>query len=93
VPGNAVIVRRVPHDLILSQAAATVTHAGHGTILASLKHGVPLLCLPNPAADQPILAAQVQDFGCGLSLDGDNATSSEITGAIDRLISDPSYAA
>lgn len=93
VPSNAVIVRRVPHDQILSQAAATITHAGHGTILASLKHGVPLLCLPNPAADQPILAAQLQDLRCGLSLDGDNATSCEIAGAIDRLISDPSYAA
>jgi UDP:flavonoid glycosyltransferase YjiC (YdhE family) len=93
VPGNAVIVRRVPHDELLSQAAATVTHAGHGTIMASLKHGLPLLCLPNPVADQPILAAQVQDLRCGLSLDGDNATPREITGAIDRLISDPSYAA
>jgi MGT family glycosyltransferase len=93
VPSNAVIVRRVPHDEILPHAAATVTHAGHGTVMASLKHGVPLLCLPNPVADQPILAAQVRDLRCGLSLDGDNAMPCEITRAIDRLISVPSYAA
>lgn len=93
VPGNVVIARHVPHDEVLPYAAVTVTHAGHGTVVASLKHGVPLLCLPNPAADQPILAAQIRDLGCGLSLDGDNATPCEIREAIDRLISEPSYAA
>jgi UDP:flavonoid glycosyltransferase YjiC (YdhE family) len=93
VPDNATIVRRVPHDEILPHVAVTVTHAGHGTVTASLKHGVPLLCLPNPAGDQPILAAQVQHLGCGLSLEGDTATSSEIGKAIDRLIFTPSYAA
>jgi UDP:flavonoid glycosyltransferase YjiC (YdhE family) len=92
VPDNAVIVERIPHDEILPHVAVTVTHAGHGTVTASLKHGVPLLCLPNPAADQPILANQVQYLGCGLSLDGENATSRDVREAIDRLISDPSYA-
>lgn len=93
VPDNATIVRRIPHDEILPHVAVTITHAGHGTVTASLKHGVPLLCLPNPAGDQPILAAQVQNLGCGLSLEGDTATSFEIGQAIDRLISAPSYTA
>jgi UDP:flavonoid glycosyltransferase YjiC (YdhE family) len=93
VPNNVVMVRHVPHEQVLPHVAVTVSHAGHGTVAASLKHGVPLLCLPNLAADQPILAAQVQELGCGLSLDGDNATPSEIREAIDRLISVPSYAA
>ncbi|QQO21423.1 glycosyltransferase family 1 protein [Bradyrhizobium diazoefficiens] len=93
VPDNATVVRRIPHDEILPHVAVTITHAGHGTVTASLKHGVPLLCLPNPAGDQPILAAQVQNLGCGLSLEGDTATSSEIGQAIDRLILAPSYAA
>lgn len=93
VPENAVIVGRVPHDEILPQVTLTVTHAGHGTVTASLKHGAPLLCLPNLAGDQPILASQVQKLGCGLSLDGDSATSCEIGEAIDRLIEEQSFAA
>jgi UDP:flavonoid glycosyltransferase YjiC (YdhE family) len=88
-----VVARHIPHDEVLPQVAVTVTHAGHGTILASLKHGVPLLCLPNPAADQPILAARVQDLGCGLALDGDNATPPEIRKAIARLMSEPTLRA
>src|SRR5262249_44473745 len=93
VPENALIVGRVPHDEILPRVTLTVTHAGHGTVTASLKHGAPLLCLPNLAGDQPILASQVQKLGCGLSLDGDSATSDEIGEAIDRLIEDQSFAA
>jgi MGT family glycosyltransferase len=93
VPGNAVVVPRVPHDEVLPGVAATVTHAGHGTVMASLKHGVPLLSLPNLAADQPILAARVAELGCGLSLDGDRATPYEIGMALDRLLAEPSHAA
>ena len=91
IPGNAVIVRHLPHKVILPHAALTVTHAGHGTVTASLKHGVPMLCLPNPGADQPVLAMQVQALGCGLSLDGDNASLAEIRAAAERLITDTSY--
>ena len=93
VPGNAIVVGRVPHDEIMPKTALTVTHAGHGTVIASLKYGVPLLCLANPVADQPILASQVKTLGCGLSLNGENATPAEIKEAVDRLLSDPFYAA
>lgn len=93
VPENATVVDRVPHDEIMPKAALTVTHAGHGTVMTSLKYGVPLLCLPNPVADQPILARQVEVLGCGLSLDGENATPAEIKDGVDRLLNDQSYAA
>jgi len=93
VPDNAIVAGRVPHNEILPMAALTVTHAGHGTVITSLKYGVPLLCLPNPVADQPILASQVETLGCGVSLDGEHATPAEIKGAVDRLLNDPSYAA
>ncbi len=93
VPANAAIVGHIPHDEVLSGAAVTVTHAGHGTVTASLRHGVPLLCLPNSAADQPILAAQVEAVGAGLALDGDDAVPAEISAATERLLTDRSYTA
>ncbi len=93
VPDNAVVVGRAPHEEVLPMAALTVTHAGHGTVITSLKYGVPMLCLANPVADQPILAKQVEVLGCGVSLDGDNATPAEIRAAADRLLGDQSYAA
>jgi UDP:flavonoid glycosyltransferase YjiC (YdhE family) len=83
VPGNAVLVRQVPHEAVLPGAGCVVTHAGHGTVTASLAHGVPLVCLPNPlVADQVPLAMQVQALGAGRMLDGEAASSTEIATAV-----------
>jgi UDP:flavonoid glycosyltransferase YjiC (YdhE family) len=93
MPDNVVVVPHLPHGEVLPQAAVTVTHAGHGTVTASLSHGVPLVCLPNKAADQPTLAAQVAALDAGLALDGDAATPVEIAAAVHSVLADPAYAA
>jgi len=72
LPANATARRFVPHGLVLPLAAVTVTHCGHGTVTASLAHGVPVVGLPNPAADQPFLAARLEQLGAGLALDGES---------------------
>ncbi|CAG9185889.1 glycosyltransferase [Cupriavidus pinatubonensis] len=92
VPSNAAIVGELPHARVLPHTALTVTHAGHGTVSASLLHGVPLVCLPNPTADQPALAAQVEALGVGCSLDGETATPEDIAAAVDEVLTDRSYA-
>jgi MGT family glycosyltransferase len=92
IPDNAAIRRFVPHALVLPSAAVTVTHAGHGTVAASLAHRVPLVALPNPVADQPFLAATVQQLGAGLALDGESGPAA-IRTAILEVMGQPSYAA
>ncbi|MGH3094485.1 MAG: glycosyltransferase [Streptosporangiales bacterium] len=72
---------------------ATVTHAGHGTLAASLAHGIPIVALPNPAADQPALAARVAELGAGVALDGEAATPTEIRAAVDTVLASGSYSA
>jgi MGT family glycosyltransferase len=92
VPDNAAIRRFVPHAMVLPSGAVTVTHAGHGTVAASLAHGVPLVALPNPVADQPFLAATVQQLGAGLALDGESGPDA-IRTAVKEVIGQPSYTA
>jgi MGT family glycosyltransferase len=92
IPDNAAIRRFVPHALVLPSASVTVTHAGHGTVAASLAQGVPLVALPNPVADQPFLAAAVQQLGAGVALDGE-AEPAAIRTAVQEVIQQPSYAA
>lgn len=92
-PSNTVVVERLPHREVLPEVSATVTHAGHGTVAASLLYGVPLVCLPNVAADQPELAARIASLGVGLALDGDAATPAEIGDAVSRTLLDPAYRA
>ena len=92
IPDNAAIRPFVPHQRVLDGAALTVTHAGHGTVAASLAHGVPIVALPNPAADQPFLAARVQQLGAGLALDGESGPTA-IRIAVREVMTQPSYAA
>jgi hypothetical protein len=46
LPSNVTAVGYVPHDVLLPQADLVVTHAGLGTVMAALRHSLPLLCLP-----------------------------------------------
>ena len=92
-PLNARFMPSAPHRAILTRARATVTHAGHGTVMASLAAGVPLVCLANRGADQEALAARIEVLGAGLALDGEHATAEEIRIGIETVTRDPAFAA
>ncbi len=90
---SATVLPYLPHSAVLAHAAAVVTHAGHGTLTAALAQGLPVVCLPNFAADQPALAEQVARLGAGIHLDGDRAQPEDIRHAVEQVLTDPSYAA
>ncbi len=73
VPANVTVERFVPQAEVLPRCGAVVCHAGSGTVLAALAHGLPLLCLPR-GADQFANASNVARAGAGVSLLGDEAT-------------------
>ena len=58
-PATIHVARFVPHQDVLPQAAAVITHAGLGTVHAALAHGLPLVCMPI-GRDQPDIAARVE---------------------------------
>jgi UDP:flavonoid glycosyltransferase YjiC (YdhE family) len=53
---------------MLPWASAVVTHAGLGTVLAGLSHGLPLVCLPL-GREQPANAEAVARVGAGVVVD------------------------
>jgi UDP:flavonoid glycosyltransferase YjiC (YdhE family) len=75
---------------VLPSASVTITHCGHGTVTASLAHGVPIAGLPYPAADQPFLAARVQALGAGVALDGESSPA-VIKSAVRDLLAQRSF--
>jgi UDP:flavonoid glycosyltransferase YjiC (YdhE family) len=83
-------VRSAPHSEVLKQAAAVVTHAGHGTVIKTLAAGVPQVCLPL-GRDQLDNAARVDHHGAGLRLKP-KADAATIARAVERVIDDPSFA-
>ena len=91
VPPNVHVTRFVPHASVLPRAAAVVTHAGHGTVMAALGHGVPLVCLPM-GRDQGDVAARVTWRGAGVRL-SQRSGANKISTAVERVLREPSFTA
>ena len=91
VPGrdNVAVVRAAPHREVLTQAAALVTHGGHGTLIKGLSAGVPVVCLPM-GRDQDDAAARVVERGVGVRLKP-SAPSDQIAGALRQVLDDAGY--
>lgn len=83
---NTVAVERAPHAALLPQAAAVVTHAGHGTVMRALAAGKPLLCIPM-GRDQHDTAARVVFHGAGRRLQA-SAGTSVIASALRSVLDD-----
>jgi len=90
-PANVTVVAAAPHSAVLTQAAAVVTHGGHGTVVRALAAGVPLLVLPH-GRDQGDNAVRVTTRGAGLKL-GRKAQPAAVAKAVRRLLDDPSFRA
>lgn len=91
LPSNVVAVPSAPHARVFPHAAAVVTHAGHGTVMRALVHGLPLLCIPM-GRDQDDNAARVVARGAGLRL-RPSASPLRIAAAVRRLLDDPGFRA
>jgi UDP:flavonoid glycosyltransferase YjiC (YdhE family) len=68
-----------------------VTHAGHGTVMRALAHGLPVLCLPM-GRDQDDNAARIVASGAGLRLKP-SASAPRIAEAVRRLLAEPGFSA
>jgi MGT family glycosyltransferase len=85
------VVRYVPHAEILPSASLVITHAGAGTTMAALGHGVPLLCTPM-GRDQFFNAERVHALGTGRILMPD-ADSDAIAKAATDILADSRFTA
>lgn len=84
---NVTVAGFIPHELLLPQAELVITHAGLGTVMAALRHGLPLLCVPL-GRDQFVNAEWVQSRGVGRKLSGDCDISMIAAAIKDLLASD-----
>ncbi|MGZ6564860.1 MAG: glycosyltransferase [Solirubrobacteraceae bacterium] len=87
--GNVTVYDHLPHRAVLPGASATVTHAGHGTVMASLAHGVPLILMPM-GRDQHVVAQRGVARGAGIVVDA-RAEAPEIAHMLERLLGDRTY--
>jgi MGT family glycosyltransferase len=90
LPPAVHIAPYLPQAAVLPRCTAVVSHAGAGTMLGALCHGLPQLCLPQ-STDQPFNTAALLPTGAALALQPDEITPDAVAGALGRLLREPSF--
>ena len=90
LPGNVDVRPYIPHGPLLDRAAIMITHSGHGSVMAALAHGVPLLCVPF-ARDQRDIALRAVATGAALTLRPTGLTARKLARAIEGVLQRPDY--
>lgn len=89
-PDHVSVERWVCQSEVLPHCAAVVSHAGSGTFLGTLSHGLPQLCLPQ-AGDQFRNGAAAVSSGAGITLHPDTATPATIAAAVRQILVEDSF--
>ena len=86
-PPNVEVAEFIPQAELLPHCTAVVSHAGSGTFLAALAHGLPQVLLPQ-AADQFLNAAAGARAGVGVAIQPDALSADTVTDALAALLGD-----
>lgn len=87
IPGNVRVACFLPLAFALARTAAVVCHAGYGTLMATLRRGIPMVVLPLAAADHAANARRVVEFGAGVVA----ADANECPDAVRTVLREPRY--
>lgn len=90
LPAHVSVQRYVSQTAVLPHTTAVVSHAGSGTVFATLAHGLPQVCLPQ-AADQFRNAEGVTRSGAGLAIAPGEATADAISAAVKRVLAEATF--
>lgn len=89
-PPNVRVLSYVPQCAILPKCRAVISHAGSGSVMGALVHGLPSVLLPM-GADQPHNAARCATLGVGRVLDALRATPGDIRESLIAVLEDSTY--
>jgi UDP:flavonoid glycosyltransferase YjiC (YdhE family) len=89
---NVHVERYIPQAALLPRCDLVVCHAGSGTMLGALAHGLPLLCLPL-GADHFFNAEMCLAAGVARVLEPEAVTPESIRGEVRLLLGNPDYRA
>lgn len=92
LPSHMHVERYVPQTLLLRHCDIVASHAGSGTFLGALAHGVPQLCMPQ-GADQFLNADAAAEVGAGIVIEPAEVSASTIRAAVEQLLSLHHYGA
>ena len=85
LPGNARIERYFPHDSVMPFAVLLISHAGHGSVMRALWHGLPMILVPW-GRDQRGVAARAEQLGAAAVIPRELFTEERLATAVRRMM-------
>ena len=92
LPENVHVEQSIPQSLLLEHCALVVSHAGFGTVLGALQHGVPMILL-QLAADHWYNAERCAELGVAYTVGRDARTPEGLSDLARNALSDESLRA
>ena len=89
-PANVYVRSYIPQSALLPHCDLVVSHAGSGSVVGALAHGLPMVLLPI-GADQPFNAARCRDLHVGRVLNAFEAASEDVRRAAAAVLEDTTY--
>ncbi|MEZ0094201.1 macrolide family glycosyltransferase [Streptacidiphilus sp. EB129] len=86
-PADVEVHRFVPQLQVLPHADLFITHAGMGSTMEALYHGVPMLAVPQMAEEQAN-ADRIAELGIGRTLAPEGLTAAVLRSAVQQLLAD-----
>jgi len=90
LPANARAEAYVSHGAALSRCQVLVSHAGHGSVMKALWHGVPMVLVPW-GRDQPGVSARAERLGAARVLTRDKLHADLLADAVTEVMNNPVY--
>lgn len=91
VPNHIRVEHFVPQPAILRHADAVISHSGYGTLMGSLRRGIPVVTMPLGAADGVPNAARLTALGAGIALHERERSAPALRDALRTVLHDPRY--
>lgn len=92
LPPNARVEGFVPHGAVLPRSSLLISHAGHGSVMKAMWHGVPMVLVPW-ARDQPGVAARAARLGVAHVVQRESLGETTMSAAVDRVLDDERFRA
>jgi MGT family glycosyltransferase len=89
-PRNFLVRDWIPQLALLPKIDAVVSHGGNNSVCETLSHGRPMVVIPI-TDDQPMIAQQVVDAGCGIRLPFARFRAAAFEDAVRRVLQEPQF--
>lgn len=92
LPSNARATSFVPHSAVLPRSTLLVAHAGHGSAMKAIWHGVPMVLVPW-GRDQPGVAARAARLGVAEVVQRESLDEATMSLAVARVLDEQRFSA